>query len=257
MGVINTDEWLKKDGNNLNEICRKLQSYYPEKDHAKIQRELAHFGMYRTYPGVKEDIDRLTDRKEIWEWAQEFLEIYMKKWEGPEIPLFIFPVANKKHLFRKETMRKSGVAYKDKLFLFLPNDIEKKELKAIFVHEYHHVCRMNFSEGKIEENTLMDSMVMEGLAEHAVLAECGEGYLAEWSKKYPDWKTEQMWKEFFQHNLNLKKKDRSHDRLLFGGGRIPALAGYSVGFWLVKNYYHKRKFDVKNSFKIKKISFFP
>ncbi|ALC91865.1 hypothetical protein AM500_20285 [Bacillus sp. FJAT-18017] len=255
MGVINTNEWLEDSGDDLSKILTKLQGYFPGVESERFYRELAYFGMVGRNNGTKWDLAKLIERKEIWEWTRELMNTYKEEWDGPDIPVFIFPIARSNSLFKRDALRKSGVAYKDKLFLFLPSDVGKKELRALFVHEYHHVCRMNRTEGEIQENSLLESMVMEGLAEYTVLTECGKEFIAEWCQKYPEKKLEFLWEEFFRNNLDVKKKEKTHNQLLFGGGRIPALAGYSIGFWLVQNYYLKRKFDVKNSLKIKKILF--
>ncbi len=66
------------------------------------------------------------------------------------------------------------------MFLFLTPLEDEKELEALIIHEYHHVCRMNKITKPIQEYTLLDSMVMEGLAEYTVENYCGKNYNAKW-----------------------------------------------------------------------------
>lgn len=38
---------------------------------------------------------------------------------------------------------KSGVSFPNQLFLFIGEVENDKELEALFIHEYHHVCRIH------------------------------------------------------------------------------------------------------------------
>lgn len=79
---------------------------------------------------------------------------------------------------------KNGYSFEDKMFLFLPANISDEELEALFVHEYHHICRLKKTGKRVLEHTLLDSIIMEGLAEHAVLDYCGKQYLLRWNSLY-------------------------------------------------------------------------
>ena len=54
------------------------------------------------------------------------------------------------------------------IFLFVCGRNSLEELKALLAHEYHHICRLHQIETKETEYTLLDTMIMEGLAEQAV-----------------------------------------------------------------------------------------
>ena len=75
---------------------------------------------------------------------------------------------------------KAGVSFKNKMFLFLTPLQDEKELEALIVHEYHHVCRLNKLVKPLDEYTLIDSIVMEGFAEYVVTKYCGKEYNAKW-----------------------------------------------------------------------------
>lgn len=100
---------------------------------------------------------------------------------------------------------KSGLAFKDKLFLFLSDQNSDNEIRALLVHEYNHVCRLA-KNGKQEENyVLLDSIILEGLAENAVRELVGEEYLAKWTSYYTEGQLNQMWKKsFIQTEISQK-----------------------------------------------------
>ena len=54
------------------------------------------------------------------------------------------------------------------MFLFLTPSLAEKELEALIVHEYHHICRLKILAKPYHEFTLLDSILMEGFAEYAV-----------------------------------------------------------------------------------------
>ncbi|RDU35569.1 hypothetical protein DRW41_17695 [Neobacillus piezotolerans] len=255
MAIIRTDEWLEKDWRRPEVLCERLEAYFPGGKPRGIYRELLTFGIYRPSANIGNEVRRLIE-KGVWEKAEELFRKYRAKWKGPDIPIFIFPSAKKTGFLRKSAPQKSGVSYPDKLFLFLPDFEDNKELEALFVHEYHHTCRINAIGKDVRENTLLESMVMEGLAEYAVKHECGEQYQADWCSLYSEKELNQFYKILLQNNLNIKKSDKEHDRLLFGGNGIPRLLGYCYGYFLVKNYYKSHGFSVENSFQIKETSFF-
>ena len=59
----------------------------------------------------------------------------------------------------------------------------------MLIHEYHHVCRLHHLKKDQKEYTLLDTMIMEGLAERTVGKYLGTKYLANWTKLYQEDKT--------------------------------------------------------------------
>ncbi|RHW43209.1 hypothetical protein D1B31_00595 [Neobacillus notoginsengisoli] len=249
MGIVRTDEWLVKDWYRPEALCERLQSHFKGKSPRDIYQELLHFGMFRRHM-VNETEMRNFIKTDLWENAGKILNQYTEKWHGPDLPVFIFPAAKKGSFFHRGEPQKSGVSYPDKLFLFLPESINEKELEALFVHEYHHTCRMAALGKLAEENTLLESMIMEGLAEYAVFHECGPEYLGEWCTLYGEEGLGKFWKQLLRNNLNKKKTDKIHNLLLYGGKGVPRLLGYSYGFYLVDTYYKRKDFFIKSSFEI-------
>ncbi|WP_059173012.1 DUF2268 domain-containing protein [Bacillus sp. FJAT-27445] len=255
MAIVPTDEWLKENWHRPEMICKQLEPFFQNGKPQAIYDELLSFGMYRPSSMSGKEIEMLLESG-AWEKTEQLFKKYQAKWKGPEVPVFIFPAAKKKAFFRKAAAQKSGVSYPDKLFLFLPIIEDPKELEALLVHEYHHVCRINTIEKEVRENTLLESMIMEGLAEYAVYHECGEEYLAEWCSLYEERELMHFFKVLLQDNLDKKRTDKVHDRLLFGGNGIPRLLGYCYGYYLVKKHFFSHDFSLKDSFEIKESSFF-
>ncbi|WP_197277473.1 DUF2268 domain-containing protein [Bacillus sp. FJAT-27245] len=255
MAIIQTDQWLEKGWQRPEALCERLEPYFPGRKPRDIYKELAAFGMYRPSAAIGKEVQLLIESG-AWETMGRIFKKYRAKWNGSDIPIFIFPAAKRTSFLRKAPPQKSGVSYPDKLFLFLPHMEDIKEWEALFVHEYHHTCRINAIGKDVRENTLRESMIMEGLAEYAVLKECGEPYQADWCTMYGPRELEGFYNKLLHDNLNLKRTDKEHDRLLFGGNGIPRLLGYCYGYYLVRNYYQSHRFSVESSFQIKETSFF-
>lgn len=132
------------------------------------------------------------------------------------------------------------------------------ELEALFIHEYHHFTRMEKLKKPMHEYTLLDSLIMEGLAEHAVLDYCGSQYL-----RYPEIhkKTEELhelWEKLYKKHLHVKKSDPLHEKLLNGTIYSTPFLGYIIGFYLVSLYREKlQNFTINNSFTIPAEAFIP
>ncbi|WP_312854620.1 DUF2268 domain-containing protein [Pallidibacillus pasinlerensis] len=170
--------------------------------------------------------------KNVWEKTEQLLQKYKNEWSGPDIPIFIFPT--RQNLFHNRG--KNGYSFIDKIFLFVPSTITEKELEALFVHEYHHICRLNSVDKPIVEHTLLDSLIMEGLAEHAVLDYCGEQYVLKWNHLYHPNVLERIWLNEYKPFMQVKYGNRRHTQLLFGNGLSRPLLGYTIGFYLIDRF---------------------
>lgn len=250
MGIIRTDEWLKKDFNRPDKICERLVPYFKGQKANEIYSQLLKFGMYRPSWRTQKNLDSMFDDN-AWEQVEKLFFKYKNKWSGPDIPVFLFPLEQKGgFFFRQDERNKAGVSFPDKMFLFLSHYDDPMELEALIVHEYHHVCRLRSLNKKMEDYTLMDSIIIEGLAEYAVLRNCGKEYLASWCNIYTEKEMSFFWHRLLKEQLDKKKNDRVHDELLYGGGRIPSLLGYAAGYNIVKKFYHTENYSTKLSFSI-------
>jgi uncharacterized protein YjaZ len=254
LGIKETDKWLEDDFWEPEKICSRLLDEFGEQEPEPIYGYLARFGMYRP--------DRVNYRvyeemagEGAWEAAGGLLKKYRKKWNGPDIPVYIFPVNRSGSRARRTDTVKSGVSFPDKMFLFFEHAKDEKELESLFVHEYHHVCRIRAQQKKLQAYTLLDSMVLEGMAEYMVERSCGKEYLAAWCSRYSEKELGSWWEKYLKEQLEITKKEPVHDQLLFGKGRYPDLLGYAAGYKIVKQYFEKNNFSTKVSFNLKAETF--
>ncbi|MDQ7860263.1 DUF2268 domain-containing putative Zn-dependent protease [Peribacillus frigoritolerans] len=61
----------------------------------------------------------------VWEKTQSLFTAYKKLWGGPDVPIYIFPLMST-GMWNKKVETKSGLAFKDKLFLFYGKGIAEK-----------------------------------------------------------------------------------------------------------------------------------
>jgi uncharacterized protein YjaZ len=247
MGIIRTDDWLQKEFDRPTKIAEKLQPFFNEQTPKEIYNQLRDFGMYRPSRSTRNQLFRMMDQK-AWDKVENFYDKYKKKWNGPDIPVFLFPLAQSQGFFMREEKSKAGVSFPDKMFLFLTQFEDPKEIEALLVHEYHHVCRLQKLNKRMEDYTLLDSIIIEGLAEFAVKENCGRDYLAKWCSMYTEKEISKFWDKYLKKQLGKKKNEREHDELLYGLGRIPNLLGYAVGFTIVENFYKNHNYSTKLSF---------
>lgn len=230
-------------------MCEQFKSSFSETNPYKIYDYLIKLGMYK--PNRK-SYRNFEDMKleGVWGKVDAMFKKYRRKWKGPNIPIYIFPIGAINGLFLGRQEKKSGLAFKDKLFLFLSSLDDEKELEALFVHEYHHTCRINKQNKRIEEFTLLDSIVMEGLAENAVKECCGTKYVANWCTYYSNKEILHFWKRYIHKSLHVKKEDEIHDYILYGSKNYPRMLGYAAGFEIVSMYKMKNDFSIIQSFQL-------
>lgn len=233
MPIIETSRWLKEDGDQPVKLCKNLIPYFKQGNSEDIYKYLVSFGMYK--PAIlnrNEPIEKFLNSNH-WSTVKKLYLELRKKWNGPDIPLFIFPVNERNARLMKENKGKAGLAFKDKLFLFLPGEIDELEIKALLVHEYHHVCRLKSISKKEKDMNLLDAIVLEGLAEYAVKLNCGEEYNANWTTNYSKVKLKDLWEKIILPNKNVNKESRQYIDLLYGGNGYPKMLGYCIGFYII------------------------
>ncbi|MGM8215283.1 DUF2268 domain-containing protein [Bacillaceae bacterium W0354] len=236
MGVINTDQWLIEKPDKIFTILTKYFQHANAKD---IKQHLQMFGMQIPSQTYSKTLTKQLQKIHAWEIIQKEYKTLKQKWNGPDIPIFIFPsIQNNKRLI-EEFNGKSGLAFKDKLFLFISKNNTPTELRALLTHEYNHVCRLNKYPKKEKDYSLLDTIIMEGMAEYAIFERFGQKYVGHWVNLYNEEQLRSMYQRFILPKLNLSKYDVRHDTFLYGFGRFPNMLGYAVGYYLVKSYLEK------------------
>ncbi|AMW98744.1 DUF2268 domain-containing protein [Rummeliibacillus stabekisii] len=254
MAVIETQKWLHTfnercketsikeiNNNHIDLLCKPLENVFEKLPPQAIQYELLQYGLFdpKDWYRIEYVMEEL-EKQKVWKRIEhEFLKL-KKRWKGPDIPIYIFPIKKGKLRSEKEQFRKNGVAYKNALFLFVSTELHKEELKAMLAHEYNHVCRINLIDIPPKITPLKESLVVEGLGEYAVNELYGEKWLAPWVNLYSLDTLQKIWKEHFINSLNLTGID-AHQKFLYGQKRSPFTKwiGYAIGYHIVHSYVEK------------------
>lgn len=234
--IAPTDAWLLDSIDNPLELLKKTIN--GKDDQKSFYHYLMKHGMYRSAHHAGDIYGKMKENK-LWERFALFEKKYKRKWNGPSVPIYLFPVQEKRGMFQS-SMKKSGVCFKDEIFFFVTDQEDPKEYEALFVHEYHHCVRMKRLNKDDKEYTLLDSIIFEGLAEHAVKEYCGDKYVAPWTKAYDEEEMSRYFEKWIQPNLEVKRSSLLHDQLLLGQKSYPKMLGYASGYRLVQNYLKKR-----------------
>lgn len=238
MTVIPTQKWLmalltaykKANRKSMAEIqceiiCTPLVEVFLNASPEEIHFELLQNGLFKS--GEIVNIEEL-EKKGIWDTIQIEYERLKELWSGPEVPIYIFPIT------KNAITNKNGIAYRDAVFLFVSPELEYDELRALFAHEYNHVCRLHYLNRSFDDVTLKDSLLLEGLAECAVQDLYGEQWLAPWLKLYTMEELLLTWQEHFLPSLDVQGV-QNHFPFLYGV-QLQKWVGYCIGYEIVRTY---------------------
>lgn len=240
MRVIRTDKWLLDNYDKPLDLCEKLKSLFDKGvSTTDIYQHLTMHGMYHAPLKNGDELIKTLQKQRIWHIVQKEAKELQKEWDGPDIPIFIFPADPTNRKLRQEQNGKSGLTFPDKLFLFISEDNPEKEIRALLTHEYHHVCRLSKYGKKEADYTLLDTVILEGLAENAVRERLGDQYTGKWTSYYSDAVLEKICTNLLLPNRDTPKSGHKHSQLLYGLGFYPKMAGYCAGYHLVKKYMNK------------------
>lgn len=245
MTVVRTDKWIEESGGDPSEVCAKLSRYFPTASASEIHHHLTVFGMYLSAKQGRALLKKLQSNN-VWDISANELELLRSKWKGPSVPVFLFPSDSDNKVLAREFKGKSGLAYADKIFLFISPQNSETEIKAILTHEYNHVCRLNSFPKREEDCTLLDTIILEGLAEVAVAERFGKRFTSSWTSLYSDRQLARFWKELVHPKRNYKKESSIHEEVLYGLDRYPHMVGYAVGYYLVRNFLKGTDFHVED-----------
>ena len=246
MGVVRTDRWLEEQFFSPEKICARIANSTGEA--SRLYSFLLEKGMYRPNVFTRETFSFLKEIK-AWDCAEKLFSTYQKRWIGPDSNVYIFP--SRYSVFEPHLYKNGFTIFPDKVFLFLPRLKDKKEIEALFVHEYHHATRMDKLRKQPEAYTLQDSLIMEGLAEMAVAEYVGAEYVAGWHERYSAAILLDAWHRMFKDNLDIPLTDPGHDHLLYGYRLGKPMIGYALGFYIVRLYKQiNRNFSITGTLSI-------
>lgn len=246
MSVVETDAWLQTSWEKPIEMCEKLTFYFPNVPPTDIYRHFIMYGMYSTPLARGNEIIDNLKKKQFWKIVADEEVTLKKKWDGPDVPIFIFPSDPNNVELKEQFNGKSGLAFRDKLFLFLADYNTKHDIQALFTHEYNHVCRLNKYNKNEADYILLDTIILEGLAENAVRERWNGKFTAHWTTHYTEEELHDMWRQFVLPFYDLPKHHPEHQQILYGWHFYPKMTGYCVGYYLVKRYMKKYKQTVKD-----------
>ncbi|MCK0472631.1 DUF2268 domain-containing protein [Halalkalibacter sp. APA_J-10(15)] len=244
MGVVRTDKWLqayvKSYGDKMNRqqkwIIEPLCSLF-QTDHVdSLQAYLWQLGLFTPDQLVsEEDIDTWL-QLHPWSIVKQEYERLRKKWDGPACKIYILPLIDEPPPLLKKLGEKTGITLSHAIVLLIKPTITKEQLRALTIHEYHHVCRLAHTKENEEKMTLLESICMEGLAEWAVKEELGKQECAVWTRYY-DEASSIGWFDHFLKPFLYKKGRKAYHTLLYGDPNtgVPLWLGYYVGFKLIES----------------------
>lgn len=240
MKIIETNKWLSKYYDQPLKLCGQLEPYFPPHTSAQdIYVYLTAYGMYM-YPSMNgNELIKQLLLNDVWSFVKREGNELQKIWGGPEIEIFILPSDPMNVEMQQLTNGRSGLAFKDKLFLFIPQKNNTQELKALLTHEYNHVCRLNKITKFEDDFTLLDTIILEGIAENAVREIVGIQHIAPWLTQYSHDVLDKFWEQIILPNKHILKHTPKHNAILYGFHKYPKMAGYCVGYHLVQKYLKK------------------
>lgn len=235
-------------------LCNPVADYFEEYTAIELHKYFLDNGMF--YPDAKifQEIKGL-EKKRVWEVLEGHYEKLQKTWNGEEAYIFIFPIERRNERLMEELSGKMGLSFHRVIVLFVTKDITSDELKALLTHEYNHVCRLTTINKEFDQLTLLDSMIIEGMAEVAVEKIFGNEQLAPWVSLYSKKELLPHWSRV-KNLLHVIGKEK-HDPILYGSRSchgFPKWFGYSLGYLIVSSYMNQDN-EITISQLLKKDSF--
>lgn len=219
-------------------LCDSLKKFYPQATNEEIHQELLARGLFdpSESAGLYKTLKRL-EAKHVWKTVQNEFEYLKEEWDGPDVPIYIYPLTANRPIVEGVEVKKNGVAYNGVLFLFVADELESEEIKALFAHEYHHICRLAYLNKAPHELELLDALIVEGMAECAVEQRYGTKWLSPWTTRYSQQTSMELWKKYFVRALRAKGVD-NHFSFLYGNeaAGLPKWIGYCMGYKIVQSY---------------------
>ncbi len=109
-------------------------------------------------------------------------------------------------------------------------------MKALFTHEYHHVCRLHLLHPLETNLSLLDSIILEGTAEYTVRKLYGDSYGNKNIQMLEDEMLFYLYQKWIQPYQNHASTELIAHQLMYGGKQVPLLLGYIIGYSIVCKY---------------------
>ncbi|MDT8859640.1 DUF2268 domain-containing protein [Alkalihalobacillus sp. MEB130] len=249
MGVVRTDKWLfhyKKKWNEAKTMeekfeCQRdliiepLSPIFSTKDLLGLHHYLIQMGLFLPDQSIQVEYEKWNETLPWFTIQKQFLKL-KEKWDGPDVKIYILPMNQQNHFLKDELGGKTGLSLEKAIILFIDSTTNEKDLLALITHEYHHICRLQSMKENEETVTLLESIVMEGLAEFAVKEELGVESCASWTHRYDHVWSDEWFNRWIRPNLQTKGR-KNYLHVLYGSTeqKIPLWLGYYTGYKLIQS----------------------
>ncbi|MFC4402645.1 DUF2268 domain-containing protein [Gracilibacillus xinjiangensis] len=226
-------------------LCKPIEAYFDEVNALSIQNHLLHHGLFPPSPSDEHIINKWLQRK-YDQLVEKLYKKYRKAWSGPSANIFIFPSNYHSKELNERFSGCTGLSYPKKLFLFINHQAKAKQVAALFLHEYSHTCRLNFFKKSEADYTLLDAIILEGVAEYVVRSILGEEFGNQWIKHYSYDEAKWYIEKWVYPNLTVTRNQPKHDLIMYGNMHgIPQNLGYHIGYYLIQQFTKDKTFSIK------------
>lgn len=192
------------------------------------------FELFGTGKHAKLQSDRISQKEVFAIISYALKKCYHELPLGP-VRVFVFPGFNS---FVKEKMRGVGgrTPHKGAITVNINPSAKgwKTALKETICHEYAHSVTYRYHKWQ----TLLDSIVFEGLAEHFRESVVG-GKKAPWARAISGKRSREMLG--LLKNKLYSKSYKFYSDVFFGGKKYPLWSGYSIGYHIVGGFLEQNK----------------
>ncbi|MDX8045222.1 DUF2268 domain-containing putative Zn-dependent protease [Gracilibacillus sp. S3-1-1] len=255
MTIHKTDKWIKDfiqqrkqdrvTSTSLHQtiICEPLTDYFHFTPKEVIQEHLWQHGLFS--PKISDSDAEKWLKQDYLTKVRVLYHKCRTTWNGPETEIFILPSNEEIKELKEWFNSNAGLSFPDKLFIFLNKQASNREIAALFLHEYSHVCRLNlFPKDEVEYN-LLDAIILEGIAEWIVRKKVGKEYGNKRIKELSDNSLQALWKKWAAPHLGITRDHPKHDMIMYGGRRPPKNTGYIIGYNIVKRYMKEQQCSIR------------
>ncbi|MFC0524896.1 DUF2268 domain-containing protein [Pontibacillus salicampi] len=259
MTVVDTKSWLRNYCKTYQKkasldnyriqcetLCFPIESYIRDMSAEELHFALLQYGLFHPTEDTQDICDSVhaLDQFGIWNALNMEYRHLQKEWRGPSVPVFIFPITLSNQPSCQKPTEKNGVSLEEGIFLFVSPFILKQEVFAVLAHEYNHSCRLFHTQNHRHDMSLLDVILLEGMAEYAVGKRYGSKWNAGWIHMYSDNELQALWTDHYIDHLGIKREEEQLEYMFGGGTRnIPEHAGYAIGFSIITSFLNQHSFS--------------
>ncbi|WP_216828298.1 DUF2268 domain-containing protein [Alkalihalobacterium elongatum] len=259
MGTVATDRWIKcyieaaskssftqKNWNvQMKTIIEPVSRHFHHLPVYNLHRLLLEQGLFTPDQDVSPIYTHMRKLK-MWAYVQKIYSELKREWEGPSVKIIILPGNETNEIIMDSLGGKMGIGFVDKVILFVTSKTNHFDLRTLLTHEYNHSCRLMNLNKRENELTLLDSLIVEGLAEYGVREKCGKRALGKWHQEFSKEKLQHYWDHYYRERIGVKGK-HYHRPFLFGSEAIgiPLWTGYAIGFEIVCSMMEQKQHSIK------------